>query len=177
MHTPTISTGALAAHPGYRLAGSDFSFELLDADARAEVLAHLHRLSADDRALRFSSVTSDAALDAYAARIDFARDLVVAARDAAGAIIGLAQVMPLASDRGSPAEVAFSVNPAARGRGLGRRLMAAAIEHAGAHGINRLVAQVCPRNAPMLAIFRAAGMALAREDGEMVGTLAITAAA
>ncbi len=173
MHTSHSTATAPAASVLHRARASDLSFELLGSGARADVLAHFNTLSADDRALRFSAVTSEAALETYAARIDFSRDLVVAARDAAGAIVGIAQVMPFSSDRGSAAEVAFSVDPAARGQGLGRRLMAAAIEHAGARGVGRLVAQVCPQNAPMLAIFRAAGMRLAREDGEIVGTLAI----
>lgn len=177
MHTPHSTTAAPAAPTAHRADAAGLSFELLGADARAAVLAHFGRLSAEDRALRFSAVISEAALESYTARIDFTRDLVVAARDAAGAILGIAQVMPFPSDSGSAAEVAFSVNPAARGQGLGRRLMAAAVAHAGARGIGRLVAQVCPQNAPMLAIFRAAGMRLAREDGEIVGTLAISTAA
>jgi len=174
MNTPDLR---LADHPAHAAANAaDFTFEPLGAQARGEILAHLRQLSGADLALRFSATMTEAALARYTDSLDFNRDSFVAARASNGELTGIAQVMPIGSDRGAAAEVAFSLAPAARGKGWGSRLMREAITVARTRGITRLIAQVCPQNTPMLAILRGAGMSITREDCEMVGTMTITAA-
>jgi RimJ/RimL family protein N-acetyltransferase len=174
MNTPNIASTSARAHTRALAVRSDiFRFERLTCHARADVLMHFSSLSPGDLALRFSATMTAASLERYAAALDFGRDVIVAARDGSGAVVGIAQLMPFASDQGKAAEIAFSVTPAARGCGLGKRLMEEAIGCAHAHGVTRLVAQICPENAPMLAVLRGAGMSLTREDGEIVGTLIV----
>lgn len=149
----------------------DIRFEVLDAGAREEILRHLLRLSDDDRHLRFGGTVTAEGIARYTGSLDLARDRTIAARDREGRIAGIAQIMPITSDGVATAEVAFSIDPARRGVGLGKRLVGEAIILADRLGVRRLLAQVCPGNAPMLSILRRVGMNFAREDGEMVGTL------
>lgn len=167
----------IADHPGRVVpTAADLAFEPLGAQSRDEVLTHLRQLSPADLNLRFSATMTEAALARYTANLDFNRDSFVAARARDGELTGLAQVMPIGSDQGAAAEVAFSLAPAARGKGWGSRLMREAVAVAQMRGITRLIAQVCPQNAPMLTILRGAGMSITREDCEMVGTLNLRAA-
>jgi RimJ/RimL family protein N-acetyltransferase len=149
------------------------TFEKLGARARRDILAHLRQLTPADRALRFGAVMSDESLACYVADIDFRRDSLIGIRYAGGALAGIAQIIPIDSDCGRAAEVAFSVAPCGRGKGLGKRLVHMAIAVSWARGMTRLIARVCPRNTPMLAILRGVGMSLVRDDCDMIGTLAL----
>jgi RimJ/RimL family protein N-acetyltransferase len=67
------------------------------------------------------------------------------------------------------AEISIGLGPESRGRRLGRQaLRLAAADAAKELGARRLVARVKPENAPSLAVFRAAGYKVFREDDEMV---------
>jgi GNAT superfamily N-acetyltransferase len=172
MSTPnTSSTHTFAPSGRPSIPARNFGFDRLQPRARSEVLSHFSGLSHADLALRFSAAVTADALQRYVAALDFDRNVVIAARDESGALLGIVQLMPFASDQGQAAEIAFSVVPRARGRGVGKQLMEHAIDYAREHGVTRLLAQICPDNAPMLAILRSAGMSLAREDGEIVGTM------
>jgi GNAT superfamily N-acetyltransferase len=143
---------------------------------RAAMLGHLCALSARDLEMRFGGALAAPALERHVESIDFASDLVLALEDSTGALLALAQVMRLPRAE-AVAEIAFSVHPSARRQGLGTQLMNVVLHVARAREFVRLVAQVCPRNAPMLAILRKAGMRFVREDDEMVGTLWVAASA
>ena len=54
---------------------------------RPAVLAHLLQLSADDRYGRFATSLSDNGIEAYVARIDFARDIGVATAGNNGQVV------------------------------------------------------------------------------------------
>ena len=56
------------------------------------------------------------------------------------------------------ADVAFMVDPAWQGSGLGSHLVARVTEYARAHGLRGFTADVLAENAPMLAVFRKAGL-------------------
>lgn len=173
MNTPTIDRSTFAQSGASASDHAKLRCERLGPQARAEVMAHFSSLSPADLALRFSACVTAYSLERYVAALDFTRNIIVAARSGAGVVIGIVQLLPFASDQGQAAEIAFSVAPPARGCGLGSRLMQEAIGYAQQHGVTRLVAQVCADNAPMLAVLRGAGMSVAREDGEIVGTLVI----
>jgi GNAT superfamily N-acetyltransferase len=58
------------------------------------------------------------------------------------------------------AEVAFAVDDAHQGQGIGTRLMKHLAASARAAGMAELVAEVLPENAPMLKIFESSGLAM-----------------
>jgi L-amino acid N-acyltransferase YncA len=83
--------------------------------------------------------------------------VLVAERD--GAVVGWAGLSPYRA-RGCYAGIAeFSIylDRAARGRGLGRRLLAALVDAARAHGYWKLVSRVFPANAASRAVCKACG--------------------
>ncbi len=131
--------------------------------ARRELITrHLRALSADDRRLRFGMSLSDHALRAYVRSIRFDRDAAFGAFDEHLELIGFGH-LALA---GAEAEFGLSVLPAARGRGVGLRLMRRAARHAQAHGKSSFLMTYLPENAPLHALAKRAGMALAADaDG------------
>jgi ribosomal protein S18 acetylase RimI-like enzyme len=151
---------------GYRRLG--------EAD-RAAVFRHLSELGSEGRERRFGCTLSSAAIASYVDALDFAREAVLAVEARAGAVVAMAQVIPLNSE--GDAEVAISVLPQFQGQGLGQRLMQAATAHAGDSGVRRLVAQVSASNRPMLAVCRRAGMRLQRDATDVVGVLELAAEA
>jgi RimJ/RimL family protein N-acetyltransferase len=120
-------------------------------------LADLHaRLSADSRYLRYFSARRklperellQASCVDYAARMAFVA--FVQGRLAAYACYAGAP----GSDT---AEVAFQVEDAQQGRGLGTLLLEQLAAYAHAHGLHRFTATVLPHNRPMIEVFRDAG--------------------
>lgn len=98
-----------------------------------EVERHLLSLDPADRYARFHSGMSDWTIAAYARRLDPARAVLVGALDrAAGRLLGLAEAHP--ADAPGTVEMAVTVDPSCRGRGLGQRLVATALARAFADG-------------------------------------------
>jgi GNAT superfamily N-acetyltransferase len=112
------------------LAADALSIRRLDASARAAVRSHFAGLPSDDLYLRFGNLPGDCVLDGYVERMDFVESLVLGACDADGAVAGLLELRR----RGAEFEVGISVLPAYRGCGVGDRLLALALEHAGKQG-------------------------------------------
>jgi GNAT superfamily N-acetyltransferase len=106
----------------------------LGAVWRPAVEKHLLALSPDDRYGRFASALSDAAVAAYAGRIDFARDLCLAIVEADGRLSGVIHL----AVHGQVAELGASVLPGWRRQGRARRLFAAALDAAAALGIREV---------------------------------------
>jgi pimeloyl-ACP methyl ester carboxylesterase/ribosomal protein S18 acetylase RimI-like enzyme len=122
-----------------------------------EVERHLLALGPLDRHARFGSALGDAAVAAYARRIDPGRAVLVGAVDGpSGRLVGLAEAQPAAAPH--RVEMAVSVHAPHRRRGLGRRLlgaaMAAAFEERGAEAAEFLFA---PGNRPIVGLVRALG--------------------
>jgi RimJ/RimL family protein N-acetyltransferase len=140
---------------------------------RAAVRRHMQALGRQGCELRFGAALAADAIERYVAGMDFERDLILGLRAQDGSLCGLVEILRIG--RSETAEIAFSVDPAWRGRGLGKALMQLAMTSARMHAIGRIVAQVSPVNRPMLAILRRAGMRLALADGELVGTLDLPA--
>ena len=92
----------------------------LGAVWRPAVEKHLLALSPDDRYGRFASALSDAAVAAYAGRIDFARDLCLAMVEAEGRLSGVIHL----AVHGQVAELGASVLPGWRREGRARRGLA-----------------------------------------------------
>jgi len=100
----------------------------------------------------------------YAARAG--RGFPVLVADADGAVLGYASYGDFRAFDGFRGTVEHSVYvaPGARGRGLGRALLAALIDRARAQGLHVMVAAIEAGNAPSLALHRALGF---RQVGTM----------
>ena len=67
------------------------SIEVMQAGDAPRITAHLMRLSADDRALRFNSaLTDEAQIARYVGQMRFGEDLILGLVDAAGRVVGVA---------------------------------------------------------------------------------------
>lgn len=88
----------------------------------------------------------------------------VVACDLQGNIVGHAEYLLVAPGR---AEVAIVVADRLQGMGLARAMIAWLAADADAHGVQRFIASVLPRNAPMLKLFRRAFGARVRDDATM----------
>ena len=97
--------------------------------------------------------------------IDFVNQVaLLAVHD--GAIIGGGRY--IVSEPGR-AEVAFSVDDAYQGQGIGSALMRHLVAIAQAAGLTELDAEVLPENAPMLKVFERSGLAMTtRREGGVV---------
>lgn len=133
---------------------------------------HLLRLAEEDRRLRFGLALGDAALHAYVARIDFARDAVfcVSGED----LEHLAVAHLARSDDG--AELGISVLAGHRGQGLGGALLERAHMHARNWGVDALFMQCLTGNAAMLHLARRQGMAIITVAGEAGASLKLPSA-
>jgi RimJ/RimL family protein N-acetyltransferase len=87
---------------------------------------------------------------------------IVATTGTRGRIVGVARYARLDPRR---AEVAFVVEDAYQGRGIGRKLLERLIALARAEGIEELVAYVLPGNERMLRLLRGAGPTSVRYEG------------
>jgi GNAT superfamily N-acetyltransferase len=142
----------------------------LQASDTDRILAHLLRLSPEDRSLRFSAgLVTDTTIRAYAARIRFGQDLVLGLLSQRGQLFGLAHGCVFDHRGQAHIEAAFSVDADWRGAGLGKALMAAVCRRACERACERtaLVGQCALRNLPMRRLFEGAGLTLRREDDEL----------
>jgi RimJ/RimL family protein N-acetyltransferase len=92
----------------------------------------------------------------WLADVDGSRHAAVVAVDCEGAAVGIARFVRV--DGAPPsAELAFAVVDEWQGRGIGKRLLAALVEHARRTGIERFVATVHAGNQASLRLLRHAG--------------------
>ncbi|HEY7596097.1 MAG TPA: GNAT family N-acetyltransferase [Actinophytocola sp.] len=124
----------------------------------ADVLALHHRLSEQDRYLRFFG-TSTAVFAHISGRITRAPDSKHAALGAYldGTLIGVAHYEVL--DDPTMAEVALVVDGSVQARGLGTLLLEHLASFGRRHGVTRFVADVLAENRRMIQVFLDAGMA------------------
>ena len=130
------------------------------ADAE-ELLAFFSRLSERSRYLRFHgfpALTPELVANVLEPDWD-ERGALVGWLD--GRVVALANYVRLRDRRA--AEVAFTVEDAYQGRGIGTRLLERLAASAAANGIEEFVAEVLPDNRGMLSVFRDAGFDIARE--------------
>jgi GNAT superfamily N-acetyltransferase len=144
------------------------SIAALDASHAPAIAQHLHRLSAEDRCLRFCAGTvPDAVLAKYVSSIRFGDDTVLGAIGGDGRIVALGHACWFRSAEGLMAEAAFSVDEGWRSRGLARRLLAAIRAVAAERDAAAVLCQCMARNRPMRRVMAAAGMTIEVEDGEV----------
>ncbi|MCS0580817.1 GNAT family N-acetyltransferase [Massilia pinisoli] len=143
---------------------------------RRRVLRHFHALDRDDRLLRFGTVLPDAQIEAYVAKLDFARDIVFGVYNSMFRLVGVGHLAfasrdahPGSShdtDKEKVAEFGVSVSKSARGQGVGTRLFERAAIHCRNSDVDTLYMQCLSSNRTMMHIAKKAGMEIRREYGE-----------
>lgn len=152
------------------------SIEVMQAGDAPRIAAHLTRLSADDRALRFNSaLTDEAQIARYVGQMRFGEDLILGLVDATGRVVGVAHGCAFKAGTEQRIEAAFSIDIGYRGRGFGIALMRSLQAAASLRGVASIVGLCAARNRPMRRIFERAGMTLEREDDEIRACLALQA--
>jgi RimJ/RimL family protein N-acetyltransferase len=143
---------------------------------RRRVLRHFMALDRDDRLLRFGSVLPDPQLEAYVAKIDFAKDIVLGVYNRMFQLVGVGHLAFTSreahpdsihyTDKEKVAEFGVSVSKSARGRGIGTRLFERAAIHCRNSDVDTLYMQCLSSNRTMMHIAKKAGMEIRREYGE-----------
>jgi GNAT superfamily N-acetyltransferase len=143
---------------------------------RRRVLRHFLALDRDDRLLRFGTVLPDAQIEAYVAKLDFARDIVFGVYNNMFRLVGVGHLAFTsrdahpgsvhATDKEKVAEFGVSVSKSARGQGVGTRLFERAAIHCRNSDVDTLYMQCLSSNRTMMHIAKKAGMEIRREYGE-----------
>ncbi len=132
---------------------------------RDEIMAHLLSLHADDRIERFTGSINDDSVRRYVTSIGFARDLLVGVRQGSG-LVGLAHAA-VDLERGDlVCEVGISVDRAARRRGVGKRLLLAAMAATRRFNVRRVTVLFRSSNTAMAALARSIGGHVERTGGD-----------
>ena len=139
-----------------------FAIQRLNEGIRATLLSHFLALPMKDRCLRFGTALAPAVIAGYVNGIDFVRGAVFGVRDDRLALVGVAH-MAIEND---VAEVALSVLPMHRGRGVGSALFKRAVAHARKRCIPRLFMLFRLENAPIMRIAQRFGMRIVAGGGE-----------
>lgn len=146
----------------------------LPFDRRADYASHLKRLRTDDRVLRFWASVGDASIDMHVAGLPKDAAILVVEKD--GVILGALEAIPSRRKDGSlDVEFGVSVDPDHRGGGVAHALVEAAIRWSFDIHAADLHATCLTRNTKMIALAKAHGMSIRREDGEILAVLPLAA--
>jgi GNAT superfamily N-acetyltransferase len=139
----------------------------LGSQHRERVIAHLLRLSAEDRHLRFGHAATDEQIRRYVEQINFQRDEVFGIFDRSLELIAVAHTaFSDAPQSRDCAEFGVSVSSQARGRRYGARLFARAVMLARSRGVGTMLIHALTENRPMLKIARNAGAQVRQQGAE-----------
>jgi GNAT superfamily N-acetyltransferase len=138
-----------------------FAVQRLNESLRAALVAHFLALPMRDRSLRFCASLAPELIKAYVDRIDFDHDAVFGVHDHRHVLVGVAH-LAFTEDL---AEVALSVLPAHRDRGVGSALFEGAVAHARNRRVPRLFMQFLSGNAPIMHIAQKFGMGTVTRAG------------
>lgn len=144
-----------------------YTVERLSDDMRASLVAHFLALPLKDRSLRFGMALAPTVIAAYVDGIDFERDLVFGVRDDRLAPVGVGHL----AIEGDLAELALSVLPANRRRGIGSELFKRAVSEARARCIPSVCMHCLAGNTPVMRIAQRFGMDLITCDGDAAAYL------
>ncbi len=145
--------------------GSTLRLRPIRRDDAAALLAFYRRLSPDSLYFRFFSLPSvDAEKAAGFCRVDYDSQFALVG-EAAGRLVAVAHYfrLPHHPDR---AEVAFTVEDALQGQGVGTRLLERLAEIARGHGISTFEAEVLGHNRRMIDVFRSCGFETTERQAE-----------
>ena len=132
----------------------------LEQDDRAALAAHLIGLPPEDRRTRFSGNLRDEAIRRHCDELDLEETVCFAALDATGAVVGAALGFACGVGAGHRrwfAEIAVSVAPEHRRRGLGADLVARVCGAVSARGADSAVFEFDPSNIAIRGLVRQLG--------------------
>lgn len=148
----------------------------LSARHRARIRAHLLKLEAGDRYLRFGYAANDEQVSRYADGLDFARDDIFGIFNRRLELIAMAHLAYVdLAEHSNCAEFGVSVLKTARGLGLGTRLFARAVLRARNQGVEMMFIHALSENTAMLKIARNAGAKVQRDGSESEAYLQLPA--
>lgn len=149
--------------------------QLAERDRR-RMLKHFLALDDSDRLLRFGSVLPDEQVEAYVARIDFARDVVYGVYNRVFRLVSVGHLafapkekIPAGgatTTKDRIAEFGVSVSASARGLGIGSKMFERAAIHCRNSDVDTLYMHCLSSNQTMIHIAKKAGMEIQRERGE-----------
>jgi aminoglycoside 6'-N-acetyltransferase I len=127
----------------------------LDASDLRAIEQHMLELTPLDRRARFLFQAKDTSITAYARRLDPLRDILIGAFDSSERLIGFAGAH--ADEEFRIVEIGITIDEDYRGRGLGRRLVALAMELAFARGAHSVHFNFSPDNHKFTRLVNALG--------------------
>jgi GNAT superfamily N-acetyltransferase len=133
---------------------------------RPKAAAHLMRLGAEDRMMRFEAAQADEAIAQYVARIPMGRDVLIGAFCDDLSLRGLAHV----ALAGEIADIGLSVEQAFRGQGVGSQLLVRAIREARLRHMKMISSQCLTHNRWIIRKMRALGCAIQTDLGTTFAT-------
>jgi RimJ/RimL family protein N-acetyltransferase len=146
--------------------GSSIDIRALKPDDHDELLSAVERMSDESIQRRFFAPKryfTEREIEFYL-NVDFVNHIALVAVlnvEGRARIIGGARSIVI---QPGVAEVAFSIDDAHQGRGVGKLLMKHLVGLARSSGLRELVADVLPGNMPMLSVFEKCGLKLARKN-------------
>lgn len=143
----------------------------LTEDDRAGFADHLKRLDYADRHERFNASVRDEAIDRYAENA-LTGDSLSYGYVENGVIRGACELRPGGVPDLYEADLAFSIEPDWKRRGIGSRLLGRALRVAGERGFGRIGFTTDPQNDGMKALAHKFGATLQFLDGQTVGVFA-----
>jgi len=135
--------------------------------------AHLLRLDRADRHLRFAGTVSDAVIERHCQGLDWRNTIVIGWFDN-GELRGASELRTAGTPFPKRAELAFSVESAYQGRGIGHDLMSRALTIARNRGIKTIDVVCMLENRRMRSLARKFTKAAVIESGEVGVTIALT---
>ena len=151
--------------------GSGLPLRVLGPQDRSAFLAHLLRLSPQDRYSRFSRVASDTVITSYV-QDRFNQHAYFFGMFDHDILRGVVELHCM-DEVCTQAELAFSIEGAWRGKGWGRRLCQRALLEARQHHIKQLHIHCLAHNFAMLALAREAKARLVIEDQEAAAVITL----
>ena len=150
----------------------NLSIRTLAASERPAYEAHLLRLDAEARRLRFGYFIADGAVRRHVAGLDPRADRILALVEEGRVVaaVHIARAVRPGVD-GSSVEFAFSVDSDRRGKGLGRRLFEQAMAWSRNRGMREACIYFLTDNHVMRRLARRAGMAISCQAGECEGVM------
>ena len=144
-----------------------YTVERLRDNTRPSLVTHFLALPLKDRSLRFGMALAPTVIAAYVDGIDFERDLVFGVRGDRLAPVGVGHL----AIEGDLAELALSVLPANRRRGIGSELFKRAVSEARARCIPSVCMHCLSGNTPVMRIAQRFGMDLITSEGDAAAHL------
>jgi ribosomal protein S18 acetylase RimI-like enzyme len=154
-HSGGAAGTAIAAAPAIGVGHAGLNVRRLGAGDVPAIARHLVELSPADRVARFPCKCDDDVSAACAGQLDPSAAILIGAFDRSGRIVGLAEAQQ--GEAPHTVEMAVSIDPAFRRRGLARRLAARTLALAFARGARSATFSFAPDDRAVTRLVQALG--------------------